>query len=1599
MTSLLMVSAIFAQAGDVTSQYLKDADFASLGSWTKVADSGFNDSGVGLIGTYAVRNDVGTAATVDATHLASEYCLGLEFRWGAYVSYTQETMAELPNGIYTLTYDVENTNANTVADNYASMFFVQVGDTKYEDTAVEWKNGGATGWTTHTISFVVNSPAKATISLGIGAGGTNRPHAQTPVIYVSHLKLEQTGDIQNATEEQKQALKDAIAEAEGHMLGFEAGEYAPYNNVDAVKALAAAQAIDVEAELAEVVAEALAALEDAVWTANEEEVNAIFDGSFEYAYSTEGNVQPIAWRGINGHDNATDIRYMWNAGKDAGLTATSTDKALFTKFNAFYGTEVGYTMPLKENTDYTLTFIYGGWSDCQKDGYVTITGPNDEVITLSADRLPLDAVDGHANPASWKTYTVTFTTGAAGNYVLGLRKDREADGKQSQYVYGDFKLYTAVPEKTDYTDAIKNAAVTSKDDWTIEADGDVKFGDDHIKTSVKNLNFYQTVVLPAGQYKMTAKAAYRYGSGNVNEAEQAEYDAIKAGTETHLAKLYAETSSYKYEANVQNRWEGASDEDYFKTEGKVSIVEGKFVPNSSAAVKAWFDAGKYVNELVFNVQEDGEVIIGIAKSSTINDYTNISAWTLTRLGDAEADPEVEEPTPDPDPTPEPDPTPDPEKPEIGDVTSKYLVNADFETPSAQNGGAINTPPGWTMTYDLGGWLDGSTRKSENPGNDASQCFNVWAGEFRNADIYQKPVLPAGKYKLTVGFYSDGDAERYAYATVGGNTVKSERPDFGSWDFVSVEFSNPTEGEVTLGAVSKGWFQIDNVTLEYLGEVSKDDFVNAYNLALSEAQALVGQMMSAAAAAQLEAAIAAYGSLTADNSTEELEAATDAILAGIAPVKASVNSYKVLAAGALPDNSLEGWTCTNGNTFHINTWSTEGNSDGTNMVTPFIENWVGKESLLGNGKITYKLPGVEAGYYKVSALIRVYSEANNDITGASFYANEVKTDLATGKPFTYNNMKGIYDAYTAVVNVGEEGVLEFGVEIENPTFNWVAIKNVKVEYIGVIDQAAAEVLKSKIPTTKYDAALTAEIEALVAAIDAGVTYENYLALSEKVALAESSAAAYAANKTAIDGMFTLLSSTNVYTVEAYNAYKAKAEDFLTQYDAGTLNATVDNPVAIHGWHASVDYDDLLLSAFGVKDFDDALHINTWSTEGETDGSEFKVPFYEYWTGDGESLGVATKTATVAGLTPGQYYAVEAWVRVRAKNGVAAADATGITLTVGTGEAADLTEGDVIGTSQFSHAVYTAYGYADAEGNLTINFNVLDGNNVSWLSFKNLKYAEAEAPVVEPQYLTVVGAMAGDVAIVEGAATVESISSFDITFDRPVALAEDAEWATLTDQWGDNSLKAEVLADNNCVVRFSLQWEQVFTDAGDFYLYIPEGVVVDAEDANCINAAIEALITIEAAPATPLTVTSVTVNDVEVTDLSAIVAAPDDVIKVNFEGEFYFQGTPSIVDAEGNDASMSFDYMSGIDYDESNSYVIIGKTAGTYTITLAKASFLEYLMYKAPAEDIVLTVEIAVPDGIQNVNVDADAVIYDIHGRRVTEMTKGLYIVNGKKVIVK
>ena len=62
------------------------------------------------------------------------------------------------------------------------------------------------------------------------------------------------------------------------------------------------------------------------------------------------------------------------------------------------------------------------------------------------------------------------------------------------------------------------------------------------------------------------------------------------------------------------------------------------------------------------------------------------------------------------------------------------------------------------------------------------------------------------------------------------------------------------------------------------------------------------------------------------------------------------------------------------------------------------------------------------------------------------------------------------------------------------------------------------------------------------------------------------------------------------------------------------------------------------------------------------------------------------------------------------------------------------------------------------------------------------------------------------------------------------------------------------------------------------------------------------------------------------------------------------------------------------------------------------------FTMPADDVTVTVTFKVATGIQNVSVEnnslENATFYDLNGRRVENPTKkGIYIVNGKKVVIK
>ena len=998
--------------------------------WDKVTSAQFYDLGMGLIGTYQVRGEH-PAATVDETHLATEFAAGLECRWSTNYAVFTQTTAELPAGSYKLTFDVENTNATTTKANYENRFNVTVGETTYADESTEWMDGKS-AWTTHTIAFTLTEASPITISLGYGTGSNNFGVGNTPALFVSHLTLEAINSIEIALIDLQAAIEAAQAKAATYTVGTEFFTYAESEIKPLNDAIATAQAAYTAAESAEAVKIAT------------ETLNA-FVATFA----------PVM------NKPAADKEYVIT-NKNAELALSIGNEAV------------------KIETEGVVKFteVEGGWvlsNNLETPEYVFKTTGNTWTLSTTANKDEAYVVNFNLADGA---YTIQGANGLFGTDNTAEGSAVYANKAQSNNGLWTIAEYVAPePVKTDYTEYIVNADLTAAEiGWNAEGTktSDYKEGAGIVKVgSASAFDFKQTIAnLPAGKYKVTAQAAYRYGAD-----ETAEAAAIAAETDTKLVQLYATVGEKTVSAKVQNRYDGASETDYANGDGSVTVNE-KFVPNSSNAVKAWFAAGQYVNEVIFNLPADGAVTIGINRTGTPeSDYTVIGPWTLTRLGDAEVEPE---------PTPEPG----------TDMTAK-IVNPSFEDGTT----------GWT--YEPSN--DHGAKENSNATYTMSNCdgdhmFNIWSSG--NA-ISQKVVnLPNGTYKLKAVIATD--ANQKVQLNANDKSVQIEAVGKETGVEGELEF-NVLDNTATIGAegVNKYWYKVDNFRLTYVKGFDTAELVTAYETALAEAQAIEGDMNA------------------------DVKTALDAAI------------------------------------------STE------------------------------------------------------------------------------------------------------------------------------VDKTNADAL------TSATAALTAATSA-----------------------AKASVAAFAKAKEILPKMKELVDATNVYTAEAYENYYSK---WVAKLDEKTLTAEEGNalqdPFIVTGWHANITVDNFLLSAWDTNpDFQDApYYINSWSVEGESDGSNFKVPFFEYWTGDANSLGERTLTATMNGLEAGDYD-VTAWVRVRAKNGYTA-PAYGITLSANDGEAVNVAAGDQVGESQFYLKEFTATGTVAADGVLNIKFNVAADNNISWLSFKNVKF-EKKAPVVEP-----------------------------------------------------------------------------------------------------------------------------------------------------------------------------------------------------------------------------------------------------------------------------
>ena len=346
------------------------------------------------------------------------------------------------------------------------------------------------------------------------------------------------------------------------------------------------------------------------------------------------------------------------------------------------------------------------------------------------------------------------------------------------------------------------------------------------------------------------------------------------------------------------------------------------------------------------------------------------------------------------------------------------------------------------------------------------------------------------------------------------------------------------------------------------------------------------------------------------------------------------------------------------------------------------------------------------------------------------------NFAESGTYTCDNSGFGWEYRYLVFTLSKESTVEIGV---SATFkgNWVSIYAPQLFSTELTEKNSiltdiANILTT-VPSGKMNSTVASTLESKTSAGE-GATTSNTVSelntikseLGDAITAANASIEAYTALKTNLDNVATTVSTTNVYTGTAYATYYSDVLDSWTDESITTDDANAYS----YGSRVTGAMPAIMLSAWKVGETaaltDASLYMNTWSTEGNSDGSDMTTPFYEYWVADANALTAKTFTATVEGLTAGTNYLVTAKVRVRQQDDQTKV-ANDVTFQVNDGEvvnAADGTQSSV--RSEMYYKTVRAFGVADEDGKLAIKVVVKDGNHVSWLAFKDVNYSEVATP---------------------------------------------------------------------------------------------------------------------------------------------------------------------------------------------------------------------------------------------------------------------------------
>jgi len=990
------------------------------------------------------KNYIAPAAGPEGS--TGSHCLGLISVWGgenAVIKYTQEIQLEA--GSYDMEIPVYNgAGTNALTANYIG--YIDANGVEHFAQTTQYPVGE---WTEESFVIMLTEPATITVCLGIqnGSGSGAAPHLFVDGVNIVKLETEDALRIQLANDLYSAtiATRDLII-GEGIFMIPQEAQVAyeqVYQNADATAKNESATAEELQAAI-DNLAQAIQTLKAAV---------TLPDPAKKYSIQLKDGLNYMTL------DSGTKL-----AAEPVGLSFVAVDGG----YAITNGTEyVACTGTGNNNWSMAASETAYAWTIAPlADGYYSIAK-----VSAPADHIGVD------------------NTGAGSACYANKAVSDKA-------LWGIVEFTEQPEEPVDVTNLIKNPAYLENgyDGWTYSENGfktRTYEAPMNLITYSGNADFEVSQVIenvPAGLYKLTVSAFYRAGSLDAEKA------LIEAGEELpKYLSMYATVAASEdtYSTKVMNLSEGATDVAY--GDGTTTLANGKFVPNSANESRAWYIAGEYANDVLFNVFEDGSAVtIGVKKAPSLeSDYAPIGAWKLVRLGDADATAA----TPDEKPVVPGDLQP-------GDDATAYIVNPSFET------GDLT---GWTV----GSSSDTGVRENSNAtyhteGCDGAYLFNTW---WQGIPITQTiQGLPNGLYELKALMANnagDGNEDKPClYLTANGQHSEAVASgNAGVFVENSIQFY-VTDGTAVIGAIGGNgdgsftengyyWYKVDNFRLTYVSALPSIDEIEIPEGKMSlEAQNGIAAAQQAQDAIALieavkvaEASVAAYAdaakAIEAAKAIKEgtnvaTEEATTTFADAIAAIETAYDGGTLAdtdakAAGATLGTIVTEWRQgTEGaavkfmesayslNAFdqplYINTWSVEGESDGSEFKVPFYEYFVANDQTLAANSFSTTIEGLKPGIYDVTALIRVQPTNGQDTpSGVTFSANDGEAVDATAEATAYGDRLFLKEVATQAT-VGEDGKLVININVEEGSnAHWLSFKNVKY--------AAA-------PTDPYEDALAA-----------------------------------------------------------------------------------------------------------------------------------------------------------------------------------------------------------------------------------------------------------------------------------------------------------------------------------------------------------------------------------------------------------------------------------------------------------------------------------------------------------------------------------------------